>query len=246
MQKLAFLFLFLSFGFSAVQAQKTQATEKNLIKTLDPEGAENISFKFNFEELDLEPWEQGSLRIRLLVHSNYPESIMKELLKAGRYEMQGLLDGDTYYITMPNLDKMITVGNLLLEEQIFVSVQTPGYFQKEGKTIKKKLDPALVVNARGNQAALKKMRQIKEDIEDKVEVEFVWTGVNEQSSAKANMKERFKKKNEKTKSRVHGLSEEEPVGASRRGTMQPNMTAEEFKSQYGGIWILVEDELDYR
>ncbi|WCL82695.1 hypothetical protein PPO43_06265 [Saprospira sp. CCB-QB6] len=244
MQKLAFLFLFFAFSLSFAQAQG--GSEKNLIKTLDPEGAENISFKFNFEELQLEPWDQGTLRIRLLVHSNYPESIMKELLKAGRYEMQGLLDGDTYYITMPNLDKMITVGNLLLEEQIFVSVQTPGYFEKEGKTIKKKLDPALVVNARGNQAALKKMRQIKEDIEDKVEVEFVWIGVNEKTSAKANMKERFNKKEEKAKGRVHGLSDEEPVGASRRATTQPNMTAEEFKSQYGGIWILVEDELDYK
>jgi|GEM_PF-4000212 len=244
MQKLAFLFLFFTFSLSFVQAQ--EGSEKNLIKTLDPEGAENISFKFNFEELQLEPWDQGALRIRLLVHSNYPESIMKELLKAGRYEMQGLLDGDTYYITMPNLDKMITVGNLLLEEQIFVSVQTPGYFEKEGKTIKKRLDPALVVNARGNQAALKKMRQIKEDIEDKVEIEFVWTGVNEKTSAKANMKERFSQKERKVKGRVHSLSDEEPVGAKRRAATQPNMTTEEFKSQYGGIWILVEDELDYK
>lgn len=167
MRKLSFLLVFL-LGCTLSNAQES---DKTLVKTLDPEGASTVALTFKHKGVHPEIWDEGTLRIELEIHANMPEQILAQLVKAGRYSMTAKLDGETFQIDAPNLEKTVTIGGKDLEEEIVVYAKTPGYFiYKDGK-LEKNIDDGIIaeVLTRSESTAdakkqLGQMRRIKEKI----------------------------------------------------------------------------------
>lgn len=159
----ALLGVCLAFGLQA------QDSEKTLVKTLNPEEAANVQIDIKNKGMESAPWDQGTIRIQLAVEANVPEAILTQLVKAGRYSLDGNKDGEIYIVSAPNLDKAITIGGKDLEEKITVMVQTPGYFALNdagmlSKDINEEVIAGRTLTDAEAKALIKKMRAIQEDV----------------------------------------------------------------------------------
>ncbi|MCP4440206.1 MAG: hypothetical protein GY810_14780 [Aureispira sp.] len=154
-------------------AQETES-DKTLVKTLDPEGCQDIRLDFESKNIEANPWDEGTMRVELEISANMPEAILAQLVKAGRYSLDAQKDGETYIVSAPNLGKTVTIRGKDLEENIKVVVKTPGYFALADNTLSKNINEE-VVAARTDDPAkakdmIKKMRAIKEKMDFHVNV----------------------------------------------------------------------------
>lgn len=170
MRQLFFLCAFLAMG-TALLAQG----DKTLVKTLNPDEAPNVHINIRNQGMESESWDEGTIRVQLEIEANVPEAILAQLVKAGRYSLDGGKDGEIYIVSAPNLEKSITIGGKDLEEKITIKVQTPGYFALNDKGMLSKEINEEVIAARSNNAEdaaalLKKMKSIREDMDIEVSV----------------------------------------------------------------------------
>ena len=121
-------FLSLLFSYASMFAQ-VHDSNKSLIKTLDPKECPNIKIDIRNQNLSTSIWDEGTIRLQLDVQANVPLAVLQQLVKAGRYSLDGGKDGETYIVVAPNLEKSIRIGGKDLEEIIQIKVQTPGYFE---------------------------------------------------------------------------------------------------------------------
>lgn len=146
-----------------------QNSDKTLVKTMNPLECPNVKIDIKNKGLDSEPWDEGTIRVQLEIEANIPEAVLAQLVKAGRYNLDGGKDGETYIVSAPNLEKSITIGGKDLEEVIKIRVQTPGYFALNdagylSKDINEETIAARSNNAEEAAAMIKKMKAIKEDL----------------------------------------------------------------------------------
>lgn len=146
-------------------AQETES-DKTLVKTLNPEGCQDIQLDFKNANIEAAPWDEGTMRVELEISANMPEAILAQLVKAGRYSLDATKEGETYIVSAPNLGKTVTIRGKDLEENIKVLVKTPGYFALNDNMLSKDINEE-VVAARTDDPAkaqemIKKMRAIKE------------------------------------------------------------------------------------
>jgi len=139
----AFIALFMSFAF-LVQAQDN--SEKTLVKTLMPEESSEVVFETKNASIGSEPWDQKGMRVEIEVISNMPVSVLEQLVKAGRYELEGRTEDGIFYVNAPKMEKQVTVRGKLLEEVINFNVKTPGYYVLS----ENRLMPDAGIAARGN------------------------------------------------------------------------------------------------
>lgn len=169
MRQLFFLCAFFAMGTSLW----AQESDKTLVKTLNPDEAPNVHINIKNEGMESAPWDEGTIRVQLEIEANVPEAILGQLVKAGRYSLDGNKDGEIYIVSAPNLDKSISIGGKDLEEKITIKVQTPGYFALNSQgMLSKEIDEG-VIAARSNSAEeaakmLKKMKAIQEDMDIEV------------------------------------------------------------------------------
>lgn len=171
MRQLFFLCAFFAMGTSLW----AQESDKTLVKTLNPDEAPNVHINIKNEGMESAPWDEGTIRVQLEIEANVPEAILGQLVKAGRYSLDGNKDGEIYIVSAPNLEKSITIGGKDLEEKITIQVQTPGYFALNNQGMLSKEINDEVIAARSNSAEeaaemLKKMKAIKEDMDIEVSV----------------------------------------------------------------------------
>lgn len=208
MKKLPVLFAFLMVSVFTF-AQTT-------VKTFDPEGAAIIKLDFKYKKADDQKWDKETVRIQLEIHTNMPEEVMKQLVKAGRYNLDGKRVGDEFVISAPNIEKSVTVGGVTLDDQIYVHVERPVWMQLS--------DGNLSVAARGMDKAIKSKVEV-------AEITFVYVG---KTAANADNKEDKLKdkvvgKNGKKKNDSRALNGQPPAGGGA-----PN---QEMKAQFGEILI---------
>lgn len=156
-------FLFLS------SVSFAQESDKTLVKTMNPLECPNVQIDIKNKGMESEPWDEGTIRVQLEVKANIPEAVLGQLVKAGRYSIDGGKDGETYIVSAPNLEKAITIGGKDLEETITIKVQTPGYFALNDAGMLSKAINEETIAARSNNAKeaaemIKKMKAIKEDV----------------------------------------------------------------------------------
>jgi hypothetical protein len=132
MRVLSFVALFLSFSFFA-QAQ--DQSEKSLVKSLKPEGVHEVVIDFSAEEINANPWDEGTFRIEMTIESNMPIQVLEQLVKVGRYTLEGYTEDGKYYVKAPNIDKHVSVRGKDLEEKISIKVKTPGYYVLNNNTL---------------------------------------------------------------------------------------------------------------
>jgi len=170
MKKLFFSALF-ALAMQAGFAQEN--SEKNLIKSFDPQGAQAIVLDIKTKEITTTVWNGGMMRVELLVKANMPDVVLDQLVKAGRYTVEATKNEDgTFTVTAPNLAKTVTIKGKDLQEEIFVQVQTPTKYLVSGNKLSK--EESLVAARSGNEeadkAAIAKFKAITDKMNTEVKV----------------------------------------------------------------------------
>lgn len=196
--------------------------EKTLVKTLDPKNADFIVFNLPSSTTFRKPekWDNNTLRIELEVHANMAEDVMVQLVKANRYNFDGVFIDGTYTITAPNLEKKVTIRQVDLVEKIYVNITAPHNYTLDPATKKFSRDISDFISSRGitsgsiTTADLLKIRQFSEPVE--VHVRFVST-----LPAAANAEKSAAKSADKSKSANRNATEpasmKKPTTALKHG-----------------------------
>ena len=169
-------FLFFALLFVALTT-KAQETNKTLVKTLDPKGTSIIDLKFKNKGIKAEPWDKGTIRIQLEIIANFPEAVVSQLIKAGRYTLTSSVEDGRLVISANNLNKAVSVGGKDLEDDIRVYTQTPGYYAVEDGAIRKNIDAATVAGVLNRAETKKEAEQIIKEmsvIKEKVDVAYTF------------------------------------------------------------------------
>ena len=175
-------FVTLFFGFT-LNLTAQDNSNKTLVRVLDPEASSNMVIKFKTVSISKMPWDDQGFCFELHIKANMPVQILEQLLKAGRYEIDGVKYGDSYYVIAPNIDKNVTVRGKDLEEQITLVIKTPGNYDLTDNVITKNMDH--LAGRDGNEVQVKEYMKIKNQV--KV------NKANLQTTLKSNQKLKLKK-----------------------------------------------------
>jgi hypothetical protein len=229
------LFLALLLTASITSAQKK--SDKTLVKTMDPKGTSSINFDFRNKGVESVPWDEGFIRIELEVTANFPEAVLAQLVKAGRYTLSSEIDGDNFTIKAKNLDKAVSIGGTDLDDQVRILIKTPGYYAISDGVLQKNFPGDVIKDVVGRSGTMKEatkiiqeMRQIQEKVD--VQYRFVYKkskDTKESKEAKGN------------KAEVAG-AKDEAAGKSgfvqeKKKTLTPNSSLKQVQSMYGDIII---------
>ncbi len=165
MKTFSFLLVLLMVGTFAF----AQNSDKTLVKSLNPEECPNVKIDIKNKSLESNPWDEGTIRIELEVKTNVPDAVLAQLVKAGRYTIEGGKDGEVFLVKAPNLEKAIFIGGKALEEEIKIKVKTPGYFAlSDDGVLSKDINAAVIAGRAENPEdvarILKNMQKIKEKV----------------------------------------------------------------------------------
>ncbi|MCH2022577.1 MAG: hypothetical protein MK207_08880 [Saprospiraceae bacterium] len=166
MKSITLFFFF--FVLTNVLFSQELESNKSLVKTLNPEQCPNIKIDIKNNNLDVDIWDAGTIRLQLDITANIPLAVLDQLIKAGRYSLDGGKDGEVYIVTAPNLYKEILVGGKEIEEAINIKVLTPGYFELEGDMLSRDIDETSIAGRSNNAevvaALIMKMKAITENL----------------------------------------------------------------------------------
>ncbi len=162
--------LFCLFFYSFAYAQ-TDA----VVKSLNPQKCQNVKIKVPNSLIKHEAWENGGIRVDITVTSTTPSEILDALLKSGRYELKGEVIESDFYVSAPNMDIPLTLNGKVFKEDVNIKISTPEYFVMNDKAdLYKDVDENIVRSrsdtAQEMQEMLKKMKQIREDVNVHIKV----------------------------------------------------------------------------
>ncbi|MCH2022578.1 MAG: hypothetical protein MK207_08885 [Saprospiraceae bacterium] len=146
-------------------------SSKVLVDSMDVEETSAIKFDFRNKGLESFSWEKDFIRVELEVVANFPDVVLSQLLKAGRYNLLSSVDGEVFNIIAPNLDKAVTIGGEDLVDHVRLIIRTPGVFGLNDSLFQKHFPSEVVrqvVNNSQNKdsasLALNEMSKIKEQL----------------------------------------------------------------------------------
>lgn len=231
-----FFALLLVAGTTFAQPQ----SDKTLVKTMDPKGTSSINFDFRNKGIESEPWDEGFIRVELEITANFPEAVLAQLVKAGRYTLSSSIDGETFNILAKNLDKAVSIGGKDLDDHVRIYIQTPGYYAVSEGVLQKNFPGEMVEAVVGRatdmkQAAkmIKEMRQIKEKVD--VKYRFVYKKDKEDGKSVRSSKEAAAMN--PSKSRGDGDTQNSGFIQGKKGSLTPNSSLKEVEAMYGDIII---------
>jgi hypothetical protein len=234
--KKAMLFLALLLTASATFAQKE--SDKTLVKTMDPKGTSSINFDFRNKGVESAPWDEQFIRVELEITANFPEAVLAQLVKAGRYTLSSEIDGESFTIKANNLDKSVSIGGTDLDDHVRIFIKTPGYYAVADGVLQKNFPGGMVEDVVGrseNMAdatkMIKEMRKIKEKVD--VQYRFVY---------KKSKEPKDPKKAQATKGKTDGKTSagsKENTGfvQDAKKNLTPDASLKEVKAMYGDIII---------
>lgn len=161
MKKFLFALLF------AGAAMGTQA--QTLVKTFDT--AESSSVKFNFKNKAIKTEyaaDVAGVRVELEIKANMPQQIMDELVKAGRYSLEGSKDGEMFVVNAPNLEKAVSIRGTDLQEEISLIVKSNDKYLVDAGVLQKDLGMLAARDKDGTKT--KEMKKFKSNVEYTVRV----------------------------------------------------------------------------
>lgn len=232
--------ILLFLGFLIATTSWAQDSGKTLVKTMDPKGTSAINFQFRNTGIEASPWDEGFIRVELEITANFPEAVLAQLVKAGRYTLTSSIEGETFYINAENLKKAVTIGGKDLDDQVRVIIKTPGYYAVSDGVLQKNF-PGTVVeglvdragSAKEAAAKIKEMRKIKEKID--VQYKFVYKRGKDDDRKRSSKSDNAKISKSK-----------EPVGTDpgntgfirgKEKTLNPNSSLKDVQQVYGDIII---------
>lgn len=118
---------FIGFSFLAAISLKAQ-DDKTLVKTLDPGSCSAVVMAFDCPSKG-EEWQESTVRVLLEVKlSNGNSQVLQQLVKVGRYNIEGAIKDGKYVIDVPGLKKEVTVKGVKMSEEIKATVYVPTNF----------------------------------------------------------------------------------------------------------------------
>jgi hypothetical protein len=165
------IMLMLAIAVSSQWAMAQDNSEKNLVKTFDPKGSTSIGFECKQKEVRADVWDGGLMRIELVVKANMPSSVLDQLVKAGRYNIEGALNANgEFVVSAPNVGKAVVVRGTDLVEEIYVVVQTPTKYIVSSNKLEKET-PIFVARTLSDIEKLRDMKKITEQMQTSVKIE---------------------------------------------------------------------------
>lgn len=229
--KKAMLFLALLLTASTIFAQKE--SDKTLVKTMDPKGTSSIDFDFRNKGVESEPWDEGFIRVELEITANFPEAVLAQLVKAGRYTLSSEIDGETFTVKAKNLDKAVSIGGTDLDDHVRIFIKTPGYYAVSDGVLQKNFPGGIVEEVVGRSTnmeeatkMIKEMRKIKEKVD--VQYRFVYKKSKKQDKAAS-----------KVNPTLSGAGDAENAGfvQEKKKSLTPSSSLKEVEAMYGDIII---------
>lgn len=236
--KKAMLFLALLLTASVTFAQIESG--KTLVKTMDPKGTSSINFDFRNTGVDSEPWDEGTIRIELEITANFPEAVLGQLVKAGRYTLSSEIDGDKFTIKANNLEKAVSIGGTDLDDHVNIVIKTPGYYAVADGVLQKNFPGEVVAGVVGRcetkeEAAkiFQEMRKIKEE----VNIEYTFKYKNSKDSKKGKEGKGKGDAKKAAKGSKDKAGENSGFVQDSKKELPANSTLKEVQSRYGDIII---------
>ncbi|MBL4648862.1 MAG: hypothetical protein JKY03_03955 [Aureispira sp.] len=228
------LFLALLLTASATFAQKQ--SDKTLVKTMDPKGTSSVNFDFRNKGVEFASWDEAFIRVELEVTANFPEAVLGQLVKAGRYTLSSEIDGDNFTIKAKNLEKSVSIGGTDLDDHIRIFIKGPAYYAVSDDVLQKSFSGEIIEEIVGRSITMeeatkliKSMRKIQETVN--IQYRFVYK------------KSKDNKKAKDTDNKVSSAaSKENAEGDSgfvqkKKKSLTPNSSLKEVESRYGDIII---------
>jgi hypothetical protein len=165
------IMLMLAIAAGSQWAMAQDNSEKNLIKTFDPKGSTSIAFECKQKEVKADVWDGGLMRVELVVKANMPTSVLDQLVKAGRYNIEGAVNANgEFVISAPNVGKAVVVRGTDLVEEIYVVVQTPTKYIVASNKLEKET-PIVAARTLSDVEKIREMKKITEQMQATVKVE---------------------------------------------------------------------------
>jgi hypothetical protein len=122
MKAIQFFLITCSVLFSlGLQAQD----QKTLVRTLDPANCNSIVLDFGFP-VNGEEWDQNTMRVLLEVKLlNGSEQVLSQLVKVGRYTVEGRIEEGRFIVYAPSILKEVTFKGVKMEEEFKASIFVP-------------------------------------------------------------------------------------------------------------------------
>lgn len=171
--KKAMLFLAVLLTASATFAQKQ--SDKTLVKTMDPKGTSSVNFDFRNKGVEFASWDEEFIRVELEVTANFPEAVLGQLVKAGRYTLSSEIEGESFTIKAKNLEKSVSIGGTDLDDQVRVFIKAPAYYAVADDVLQKSFSGGVVAGVVGRSATMEeatKIIQKMRQIGDRVDIQY--------------------------------------------------------------------------
>lgn len=98
--------------------------------------AQSVVVDLNAVHFNKESVDERDIIIEINIKGNMPISVLKELEKGGRYQIEGILKEDNYILTAPNIEKVVVVRGKDLEEEVTVTVKASNAYILAHNTLK--------------------------------------------------------------------------------------------------------------
>jgi len=122
-----------------LSAQKN--TQKTLVKSFNLKGNDVVDLDLN-GEIEVKEWSSPSIRIEMLISvENGSETMLKSLVKAGRYNLISSETDEAFQISMPGLDREIMVKGSPLLDNVSYIINIPSDVNvRERNSVSAKID----------------------------------------------------------------------------------------------------------
>ena len=102
-----------------------QTVEKTFVRSFNLEGAQEAVLQFE-GAVEVKTWSQSIARIQMTVGlEKGSDSMLRSLAQAGRYNLKGQLENDQFLISVPGLNREVSVNGQTLVENISYVVFVP-------------------------------------------------------------------------------------------------------------------------
>lgn len=165
------LLLMLALAASSQWAMAQDNSEKNLIKTFDPKGSTSVSFECQQKSIKTATWDGAMMRVELVVKANMPTAVLEQLVKAGRYNIEGAVNANgEFVVSAPNAAKSVVVRGTDLVEEIHITVQTSDKYLVSNNRMEKET-PMVAARTLSDIEKIKEMKKISQTMETAVKIE---------------------------------------------------------------------------
>ncbi|HFC01125.1 MAG TPA: hypothetical protein ENJ53_10005 [Phaeodactylibacter sp.] len=123
------IFTILSLVTIVTTTSFAQNTERTLVKSFNLKGKDMVMMNVN-GDVEVKEWNQDIMRIEVSINlTNGTSSMLKSLIRAKRYNLTSVVNGDALEIQMPSLKRKVKVSGKELTEKITYTVFAPADVQ---------------------------------------------------------------------------------------------------------------------